>query len=236
MFSRNRELVSAAEDIFVDVLRDDPNNAIILVRLAQIKRDSDELEQARELIEKALAAMPPRAAGRHERLAWLAQRDLAFICWRLVDRQRQRPDAIALLERAAVVSEAAVEAAPTENHRLNAGLNLLYYYGDLVERVNSVEKRSSIKERARRLLTEIAPKVDLTTWPTSRLDTIVYAERTFGRTENARLIAAVVKERIESVMRLDASAGAAERLDAFQRLPREEQRMLLYAQDVLAGT
>jgi ppGpp synthetase/RelA/SpoT-type nucleotidyltranferase len=236
MFSGNTELISKAEDIFQDVLSGDPNNAIVLVRLAQIKRDAEEFEPARELMERARAAIAAKGAiAGQERLAWLVGRDLAFICWKLVDVDRSRPDAVRLLERAVELSDAAIGVGPTEQHRLNAGVNLLYYYVDLVDRVEG-QARTSIIEQARRRLAEITPDIDLEGWRDTYLDSVLRAERTFGDPQKARDLATVIVKRLRAKLAAERSDKQRSWREAFVRLTLDEQDMLLYAEEALASS
>jgi ppGpp synthetase/RelA/SpoT-type nucleotidyltranferase len=238
-FSGDPEQVSAAEGIFEGLLRIDPSNEIVLIRLAQIIRDAGDFERARELLAKAFEASGAgRGAATNAQRAWLLRRDFAYVCWRLVDRQPQRPDAIELLERAVQLSYAAIDVAPGPDQRLNASMNLLYYLGDLHERLDAEKKESTARD-GRALLGGLARKVD-PNWSTEKLDTMMRAEHAFGRHSKAREYAAIVLERLNARVTAERLGQPISLASAFQALSPDERDMFLFAQqistDAMAGS
>ena len=81
-----------------------------------------------EPMEAGLAAeKAQRDLGREEvaqQTSWILRRNLAYICWRLVDLDPARADAASLLRRAIELTEEAGNTE-TESQHLNASLNLL---------------------------------------------------------------------------------------------------------------
>ena len=79
-------------------------------------------------MEAGLAAeKAQRDLGREEvaqQTSWILRRNLAYICWRLVDLDPARADAASLLRRAIELTEEAGNTE-TESQHLNASLNLL---------------------------------------------------------------------------------------------------------------
>jgi hypothetical protein len=98
-----------------------------------------------ELMEAGLAAeKAQRDLGREEvaqQTSWILRRNLAYICWRLVDLDPARADAASLLRRAIELTEEAMRYAETESQHLNASLNLLDYLVELWKKLPASEKQ-----------------------------------------------------------------------------------------------
>ena len=108
-----------------------PSKPSIKLRLGQLRRDALDYEEARTLMREGLQVVGKEEPFSKPLLDFLLRRDLAYIDWAMVDRDRKRPDALDLLYEATHLSEEAIEYAPDLERKLSAALNLLYYLCDI---------------------------------------------------------------------------------------------------------
>ena len=191
-------------------------------------------------MERGLAAAgrsPDPEPEMQQQANWLLRRDLAYICWRIVNLglETADTDALSLLRRSIELSEEALQYANSEERKLLVRKNMLYYLVDLREKLPS-EDRQEAESKGRALLAEIQPKVDLEAWDVDELDTIARAESAFGDRARAKGAAKVVSQRLaERIAEIREKRGCS-RAQAFEALSRDERDMYLYAQDLLASS
>jgi ppGpp synthetase/RelA/SpoT-type nucleotidyltranferase len=233
LFSGNSEMQVRAETIYEELVQADPNNVEALARLAQIKRDARNLDEARVLMETALEEDRRRNPTEHRsQIRWLLCRNLAVWYREIFESDRSSADATRLLDMAVSLSEQAIVAAPTDRQRHGASLNLLYYLGVLYSRAAEKSKQT-IAERALPLLSQARDNALQDRWPTANLDILMSAESTFGTAERAKALASTIVRQLRLRMEEgEASAGTARALSV---LPVDEQDIYLSAMELLAG-
>lgn len=233
LFSGNAEMQVQAETIYESLIKADPNNVEALARLAQIKRDSRNLREARDLLEIALNEERNRnPAARPSQIRWLLCRNLAVLYWQIFEENRSAADAARLLELAVDLSEDAIGVAPTERQRHGASLNLLFYLAAQYARAEEPDRRR-IAERAGPLLDQARREALTEAWTTGNLDTLMRAEWTFGTKQRAEEIAGMIVHRLKATM--EQNVPGASHSDALRSLKADEQEYYLFAVDVLSG-
>ena len=231
MFSGNAELLTRAEMTYRDLLRTNHSPSALL-RLGQIRRDANDLVEARELMEEGLTAAAADKSGLHANTTWLLQRDLAYIYWRIVDLEPKHPEGLRLLDRAVELTEMALKDAEQPARELNASLNLLYFLIDLAARSEG-DRRKKAHKQAKPLLERLRSHPDIERWNIEKLDTMLRAERDIGNIAEARKHAETILQELEA--RLAAfAAGGTQLVNAFSQLSHDERDMYLCAQTVLA--
>jgi hypothetical protein len=219
-----------AETIYQGLLEADPNNVDALARLAQIKRDAENLGEARLLLEAALREDSHRHPPEHKsQIRWMLCRNLAVVYWQISEADRLSVESVHLLDMAVTLSERAIGAAPTTRQRFGASMNLLHYLGALYVRAGAVDKQA-VAKRARALLKRLRREMPDEVRPVAIMDILMRAELAFGTTAKARAVALAIVQQLKTKMSgVSGSAG-------FQRLTEEEQDDYLAAMDLLAGS
>lgn len=236
MFAGDEELRSQSERIYRDLMAERPDRVSVYLRLGQLRRDAGDYDEARQLMKEGLrvvAAKPEPDPEANRQVQWLLRRDLAYVCWSMVDVDRGREDAAALLLEAVDLSEAAGKYAKDDAQVLWTATNLLYYLVDLLD-VCSPSARPEVKRKGAALLSEVRPGLNLSSWSLAKLDTIVRAEATFGEHARAEQVARVAIDRINRRAGEIRSGQNLSRAGAFHLLTRDEQDIYLYAQEVLS--
>lgn len=237
MFTKNAELRDQAEQTYRELVTKRPDRVSILLRLGQLRRDAGDYAEGKSLMERGLkvaAEQPDPDPDVRQQVNWVLRRDLAYVCWRLVDLDPGRSDAAALLDEAIKHSETSLEYVKNEDQRLNTLQNLLYYLVDVWNRLPAGQKELPAT-RGREVLNELRPKVDLENWGIEELDSVERAEFEFGDRARAKAAASVIIRKLAArtaAMREERNLSHAR---AFEALSHDERDMYLYAQDVLAS-
>jgi hypothetical protein len=230
-FSGNSELQLRAEKIYGELIDADPNNVDALARLALIKRDAENLNEARLLMETALEEdMVQNPAEHRSQIRWLLCRDLAVLYWDIFRGDRTSHAAGDLLLRAIGLSEQARAAAPTDRQRLGATLNLLYYLA-VQHSQASADAQDAIVARALPLLADVwSGDVPPDSLAPHMLDMLLHAERAFGEPERCTRLAGAVVQRLRAVR----TGSESKPSEALRAMSAEEQDYYLFAMEVLA--
>jgi hypothetical protein len=237
IFTGDEKLRNQAEKIYRELRELWPDRISILIRLAQLRRDAGALIEAFELLEAGLAAekakpeLDPEVA---RQTSWLLRRNLAFICWRLVDLDPARADVVSLLRRAIELSDEALTYAQTDSQNLSARLNLLYYLVGLWQKLPADQKHD-LAARGAELLEYVRPKIDLNQWPVADLDSVERAEVAFGSRARAQAAARVIVQRLAAHLNQIRNERGCSHGVAFEALSRDEKEAYLFAQEVALG-
>ena len=233
MFSDNLELRNQAESIFNEILKEKGDDPEVLLRLGQLRRDAEDFLAALEFLKAGVAAAEAHPRPGLEQMLWVLRRDLAFVCWQIVDLNPAIPEAADLLKRAVVESEEALKIVPLDM-RTFVVVNMLYYLVEIKRRVP--QEQDAAISRGRELLPDLRRAVDFEKWNTRLLDTVMRAEHVFGEAGRARAAAEVVRRRLQEKISAEAHAGQLSFPEAYERLSHDEKDMDWYARMVLDET
>lgn len=230
LFSGNAELQLRAEKLYGELIDADVNNVDALTRLALIKRDAQNVSEARFLMETALREDMQQNPGEHRsQIRWLLCRDLAVLYWEIFESDRASADADALLGRAIELSQQACAAAPTDRQKSGASLNLLYYLAAQYSRADT-GTQAALVERAAPLLAAAWADERSEHWDADRLDTLLHAECAFGSQQRAVELATMIIERLKARRTGTPSTPS----EALRAMSAEDQDYYLFAMEVLA--
>lgn len=234
MFSADAELMARAEKTYRELCETRPERVSVWLRLGQLRRDAGDYAEAKSLMDQGLKVLPqpiPKDDATRQP-NWLLRRDLAYVCWRLVDRDPARADAEALLGEAIGHSEKSLKYTRTEGQLLNTLQNLLYFLYALWDR-STADQKVALAARGKAVLAELKPHLKFDKWGLEEIDSIMRGEVAFGEPElaktAARLIFSKLAERVATVRR---ERNLSHTL-AFESLSPDERDMFLFAQEIL---
>jgi ppGpp synthetase/RelA/SpoT-type nucleotidyltranferase len=232
-FSGNAELRARAETIYEDLVNADPNNIDVLARLALIKRDEQDLSEARILMEDALdEEMQQAPSERPSQIRWMLCRNLSVLYLQIFEDDRESSDAAELLAGAVDLAERARNAAPTDRQRVGTSLYLLYYLAVQHARADDDAKAAIVRRAESLLPLDLTAEVPLERWLPAKLDTLLHVEAAFGTKQRAKEIASMIVQRLKPGSGKGSPWDPSEKLET---LSAEDRNFYLFAVEVLAG-
>jgi ppGpp synthetase/RelA/SpoT-type nucleotidyltranferase len=228
MFTKNEGALIEADSLFAEILTEDSANPSVLFRIGLLRRKLGDFEESLDFTGRALSIVDSHATEKNKRIEWVLCRDLAYICWRLVDQDSRRSDARQLLERAISISKRALDCAAGEYQWMNSAMNLLYYYWNVIEYTPS-DSVEVVRQEGSDLLKIIHERTKRETLTLFELDSLERAEREFGKLEAAKLLASRVVEKLGQQYGVSEPRNHREKL---KTMSLDDQDIYLYA---LAG-
>lgn len=233
MFTANSELLSQAEQLYRELLAQGREEVSVYFRLGQICRDEGHYDEAKVFLEEAVSRAEANPEANHPMS--VIRRDLGYVCWRLFDLSPTKESMLHHLREAIQLTELAVDTASNETQLLSARNNLLYYHMDVLPWTEGTQK-ADLLEKITTGLEFFRSRWDVEHWTTLRLDTLLRAEHLVGDAEKARTIATDIIRRLHGRMaEISKSTTLPQsRIERLNLLSRDEQDMLLFAQEIAA--